>query len=276
MSHPTNRKIIEYLAQENLSFTQLLHRINGSCEHGKFGYHLRRLDGFVELEPATKKYGLTYRGKLLLDIIREFRRLALRGHQPLRYAEQLAMGTHAVGFFKSESFKHDIAFPFLKTGLLRGFAAVYAVAEEKLDTEVLALKKYGVDLESLPTGAFTLMSNSEWYIQKGKAQPKTIIENYLMLLEKKKKSGFKGLQVAAQMGAFIDAGKEKELLQYEKSLGRQLGLDVCALCLFDEKRFKEMGVSQIFKSHGHIISEEMCGETPPLGTLKKSCTQTTV
>lgn len=261
MSHPINRKIIDYLAEENLSFTQLLNKINGSCDHGNFGYHLRRLIGFVELESATKKYKLTYRGKLLLEVIREFRLRLQRGNQPLRYAEQLAKGTHAFSVFKSESFKHEIAFPFLKAGLLKGFAAVYAVPEEKLGAEVLALKKFGVDIESLPTGAFSVLSNFEWYIQKGEAKPKTIMENHLRVLEQKKQAGFKGLQVAAQMAVFIDAGKDKELLQYEKMLGRQLRLDVCALCLFDEKRFAEMGVSDLFQSHGHIISEETYGET---------------
>lgn len=262
MSHPINRKIINYLAEENLSFTQLLTRINGSCEHGNFGYHLRRLIGFVEFECATKKYKLTYRGKLLLDVIREFRIQVQKGNRPLRYAEQLAGGAHAFGVFKSESFKHEIAFPFLKAGLLKGFAALYAVPEEKLDSEVLALKKCGVDIESVPTGAFSVMSNFEWYIQNGKAKPKTIMENYLMMLEQKKQAGFKGLQVAGQWGVFIDAVKEKELLEYEELLGRQLGrLDACVLCLFDEKRFAEMGVSRLFKSHGHIISEETCGKT---------------
>jgi hypothetical protein len=261
MSHPTNRKIIERLAEENLSFTQLLTRINGSCEHGKFGYHLRRLIGFIEFDAAIKKYKLTYRGKILLDIIREFRIRVQKGNQPLRYAEQFARGDHAFALFNSESFKHDIAFSFMKAGLLRGQAAVYVVGEEKLDSEVLALEKHGLDLDSLPTDALTVMPSYEWYIQKGKAEAKTILTNYLRLLEEKKKLGFTGLQVAGEMATFFDNGKANEWLQYEETLGREFDLDACALCLFDSKRFAEMGISQIFKSHGHIISEEMCGKT---------------
>ncbi len=263
MSNPINRKIIEYLAEEDLSFTQLLSRINSSCEHGKFGYHLRRLVGFIEFEPTTKKYKLTYRGNLLLGIIREFRSRVLKANRPLRYAEQLAAGDHAFALVTSESFKRDITFPFFKAGLSRGYAAVYTVGEEKLDAEVLALKKHGIDLDSLPTGALTLMPSFEWYIQKGKAETKTIIENLQMLLEEKKKAGFAGLWGATEMATFIDNGKGNELLQYEASLGRQFGLDMCGICLFDKKRLEEIGISQLIRSHGHIISEELCGRTMP-------------
>ena len=65
------------------------------------------------------------------------------------------------------------------------------------------------------------------------------------------------------MATFIDNGKGNELLQYEESLGRQFGLDVCGICLFDKKRFEEIGISQLFRSHGHIISEDIVGRTMP-------------
>ena len=263
ISHPINRKVIEYLAEENLSFTQLLNKIDGSCDHGKFGYHLRRLAGFVEFEPVTKKYALTYRGRLLLDIIREFRRRVQKANQPLRYVEQFVRGDHAFALYNTESFKHDIAFLFMKAGLLRGQAAVYTVGEEKLDSEVLLLKKNGLDLDSLPKGALTVIPSYEWYIQKGKAESKTIIENWRVLLEEKKKLGFKGLQVAAENATFFDNGKANELLQYEEAIGRKLDLDACAICLFDSKRLEQIGFSQVCKSHGHIISEEMTGKTTP-------------
>jgi len=261
MSHPIKRAIIDFLAYDDLSFMQLLNRINSSYEHGNFGYHLRSLVGFIEFEPKIRKYKLTYRGRLLLEIIREFRSSVQKGNQPIRYAEQLAAGAHAFALFSSESFKHDIAFPFFKAGLSKGYAAVYVVGEEKLDSEVLALKKRGIDLDSLPKGAFTVMTSYEYYIQKGKAEDKTIIGNLQMLLEEKKKAGFLGIWGATEMAVFFDNGKTKELLQYEESLGSQFGLDVGGICLYDTKRVEEGSISQIYKSHGHIISEEMCGKT---------------
>ena len=261
ISHSQNRKIIECLHDKNLSFTDLLNRVGADSNHGKFGYHLRTLSKFVELEPTRKEYKLTYRGRLLFDIISDFRRQTSKGNRQLRYAEQLTAGDHAFALFDSESFKRDMIFPFFEAGLSRGFAAVYIVGEEKLDSEVSALKKYGIDLDSLPTGAFTLMPSFEWYIRKGKAEGRAIIENLQMLLKEKKEAGFVGVWGATEMAVFIDNGKGNELLQYEKSLGRQFGLDVGGICLFDKKRFEEMDISQIFKSHGHVISEELVGKT---------------
>jgi hypothetical protein len=261
LSHTIKRKIIGYLAEENLSFTQLLSKINGFGDSGKFGYHLRGLTEFVELEPTTKKYQLTYRGRLLSDLIREFYSQVSKGNQLFRYAEQLVLRDHAFVIFNSESFKRDITFPFLKAGLSSGYAAVYAVGEEKLDYEVLAIKKSGVDLDSLPKGALTVMPSFEWYIQKGKAEAKTITENWQMLIEEKREAGFAGLQVAGETAVFIGAGKGNELMQYEASLGRQLGLDMCAICLYDKKSIEEIGIPQVLKSHGHIISEDLHGKT---------------
>jgi hypothetical protein len=50
-------------------------------------------------------------------------------------------------------------------------------------------------------------------------------------------------------------------LRYEALLGRQLSSDACVICLFDKKRIEELGISQITKSHGYIISEELYGKT---------------
>ena len=259
--HPTNRKIVELLAEENLSFTQMKNRIIGSCDSGKFGYHLRRLVGFVEFEPSIKKYKLTYRGRLLLQIICEFRSCVQKGNLTVKYAEQLAIRDHAFAVFNDESFKRDITFPFFKAGLAKGNAAFYAVSEEKLDSDVLALKKYGIDIEILPKGAFTVVPSFDWYLQKGKAEAKTILKNWQLMLEEKKKSGFKGLQIAAEIVCFIDNGKVNELLQCEELLGRQFGLDLCAICIYEKSPFLQKAILQVFRRHSHLISEEICGKT---------------
>ena len=126
--HPVNRKIIDCLRDENLGFTELLNKVDDDGNHGKFGYHLRTLTEFVELEPTTKKYRLTDRGKLLASIIRDFRLLTSRRTETSRYAERLTIGDHAVAFYENDNFKRQISFPFLNAGLSRGEAAVYVVS----------------------------------------------------------------------------------------------------------------------------------------------------
>ena len=259
--HPVNRKIIECLRDENLGFTELLNKVDGDGDHGKFGYHLRTLSEFVELEPTTKKYRLTARGKLLAGVIHDFRFLTSKGNEASRYVERLTIGDHAVAFCDNDDFKHQISFPFLKAGLSRGEAAVYIVSEDRLDSEIREIKKHGIDLDSLPKEAFTIMSASEWYLRKGRAKARTIVTNWQMLINGKKKAGFAGVHTAGEVAVFISNGKSEELFGYEESLGRQLAFDLCALCLYDKNALEERHVARVLNCHGHIVSEDLLGKT---------------
>jgi len=161
-----------------LSFTELLHLV-GEVNHGRFGFHLRELKEFVELEPSTKKYRLTDRGKLLAHMIQNFRSVSSRKKIYKEYAGNLASGDHALVLYVEENFKRKILIPFLKAGLLRGEAIVYLVSEHKLDSETREIQRGGIDLENIHKNAFTIMSAHEWYLEKGKAEAKTIITNWL-------------------------------------------------------------------------------------------------
>jgi hypothetical protein len=259
MSHPMKRRIVECLHDEDLSFAELLNKVSNG-NHGKFGYHLRMLREFVALEPTTKKYCLTDRGKLLAEVIRNFRSVASGGEAP-RYAEQLKIGDHAYALYDNDDFKRKISFPFLQAGLSRDEAAVYIVSEDKLDSEVREIQKYGIDSDSLRKEAFSIMPAYEWYLRRGKAEAKTITTNWQMLIQQKKKAGFVGVHAAGEMSVFINNAKSKELLRYEESLGRQLVFDLCVLCLYDNNILEEEHVTRVFSCHGHILSKDLFGKT---------------
>jgi len=261
MLHPVNRKIVECLHDESLSFTDSLNRVGVDGNHGKFGYHLRTLTEFVELEPTTKKYRLTDRGKLLAGVIRDFRFLTSRGKEASRYAERLTIGDHAVAFYDNDDFKRQISFPFLNAGLSRDEAAVYFVSENKLDSEIREIQEYGIDLDGLPKEAFTIMSAGEWYLRKGRAKAKTIVTNWETLIHEKKKAGFTGVRAAGETAVFINNGKTEELLRYEELLGRQLVFDLCGLCLYDKNILEEKYLTRVLNCHGHIISKDLLGKT---------------
>jgi hypothetical protein len=261
MSHPVNRKIIDCLHDGNLGFTELLNKVGDDGNHGRFGYHLRTLSKFVELEPTTKKYRLTDKGKLLSVVIRDFRFLTSRGKEASRYAERLTIGDHAVAFYDNDDFKRQISFPFLKAGLSSGETTVYIVSEDKLDSEIREIQEYGIDLDSLPKEAFTIMSASEWYLRKGRAKAKKIVTNWQTLIHEKKKAGFTGVHAAGETAVFISNGKSEELLRYEELLDRQLAPDLCALCLYDKNILEERHIARVFNCHGHIISKNLLGKT---------------
>jgi hypothetical protein len=269
MSHFVNRKIIACLRDEDLSFTELLSKLDGDSNHGKFGYHLRTLKEFVELEPTTEKYRLTDRGKLLAEVIRDFGILTSGGQGASGYAEHLKIGDHAVALYDNDDFKRKISFPFLKAGLSRGEAAVYVVSEDKLDSEIREIQKYGIDFDSLPKEAFTVMSAYEWYLRKGKAKAKTIVTNWQTLIHEKKKAGFAGVHVAGEVAVFINNGRSEELWRYDELLGRQFAFGLCALCLYDKNVLKEKYLSRVVHCHGHMISKDLIGKTE-VRTLQES------
>ena len=244
----------------DLSFTELLNMV-GPINHGKFGYHLRALKGFVELEPSTKRYRLTDKGRILAGLIRDFSLAASMNEEYARYVENLVFGDHAFALYTSEDFKRQISLPFLKAGLVRGEAVVYLVAENKLDSEVRNIQRSGIDFNKLQKGAFTIMSAYEWYVDKGKAQAETLVANWLKLLKEKEKAGFTGLRAAGETEAFFDYAKSQELLRYEELLGRHFTVNLCALCLYNVDRLEEGRFVRVYKSHGHIIQEGIVGRT---------------
>jgi DNA-binding transcriptional ArsR family regulator len=259
ISHPARREIVECLLDRNLSFIELLNMI-GKSNHGDFGYHLRILKEFVELEPSSKKYRLTYKGRLLTGVIKDFRSITSVHSEYARYAQNLRLGDHALLVYTNEDFKNRLIFPYLKAGLLKKEAVAYLVSENKLDLKVREAKKHGIDLDNLEKEAFTLKSAYEWFIEKGKAKSETIISNWTALVEEKKKAGFTGLRAAAEMEVFVDYAKATELLRYEELLGRQFNMDVVGLCLYDFDRYDNEQFVQACRAHGHIISKGIVGK----------------
>jgi len=260
VSHPVRRKIIELLQHENLSFMTLLKVVDGK-NHGTLGYHLRALKEFIEIESSTNKYYLTEKGRSLAAYIQDLDYTLLASQKISRYIQSLAVKEHAVAFYETDNFKHQILTPFFKKGLQRGEAVVYLLPEAKLTSATREVQRFGIDFDLMPMEAFTVMSADDWYLKKGKADSKVIKDNWMDLVKKRKKVGFKGLRVAGDVEPFYDSAKNKELLEYEESLGRRFTFDICAVCLYNWNKFDKKQFRQIYRCHGHIISKSVFGST---------------
>jgi hypothetical protein len=264
LAHPIRRRIIECLQESDLSFRELLKHAPIS-NHGKLGFHIRALRGLVEREPSMK-YRLTDRGQLASELVWDIRFIIERdgrdlAHEPTRYVRHLKFGDHAILYYDAADVKREITFSFLEAGLPKGEAVVYLISEHKLDSEAREIQRCGISADYFQTEAFTIISADEWYLKKGKAQAKTIIDNLQKLLEEKQKAGFAGLRAAGEMDVFFDNAKIKELLRYEAALGRQLASNVCALCLYDTQRLDEKQIVQLRKCHGHEIFKDIALKT---------------
>jgi len=266
LAHPIRRRIIECLQEKDaLSFRELLKHV-GIGNHGKLGFHMKALGELVEREPSMGKYRLTDRGQLAGELIWDTRFIVDRGgrdltHEPTRYVRRLRFGDHAILYYDTEDIKREISFSFLEAGLPKGEAVVYLVSDHRLGSEGQAIQRHGISANCFRMGAFTIMSADEWYLKKGKAQAKTIIANWLMLAKEKQKAGFTGLRGAGEMEVFFDNAKIKELLRYEAAFGRQLPLNLCALCIYDMNRLDEDQIIKLKKCHGHEIFKDTALKT---------------
>ncbi len=266
LSHPVRRQIIEYLQKQKALYFHELLQCATTLNHGKLGFHLRALKGLIEREPSTNKYRLTDKGKLAAEVICTVRLTMAKDeltltHEPTTYVRRLELGDHAVLFYDTEEIKRKISFPFIEAGILKGEAVVYLTSEHKLDSEKQEIQKYGINLDNINKETLTIMSAEEWYMKKGKAQAKTIMDNWLTLVKEKQKAGFAGLRVAGEMEVFFNYTKTKELLRYETTLGRQLPPSACALCLYKTSKLDEQQFIQLNHSHGHSIFKGIAFKT---------------
>ena len=70
--HPTRRHIILCLDGNKFTFIELLKHVPISSNHGKLGYHLRKLiANKIVGHDTSKKYHLTERGGNMCKIIRD-------------------------------------------------------------------------------------------------------------------------------------------------------------------------------------------------------------
>jgi hypothetical protein len=60
-----------------------------------------------------------------------------------------------------------------------------------------------------------------------------------MLIKEKQKYGLTWLRAAGDMELFFDYAKTKELLRYDKDLGKKPPRNMCGLCINSENRLNQ-------------------------------------
>lgn len=259
IGHPAKRRIIESLQIADCSFSRLLLALS-IADHGKLGYYLRTLEGFVALNPSTGKYYLTERGRLLAACIQDFQFMASMNNQLEKTLQRLGPGDHAIGFCETDLFKRKICHSFIRIGLLKEEAVMYVASEHALDSEVKELGRSGITSSHPSKGAFTVTSSYEWYLRKGKAQTETIIANWQGFLKEKKKAGFASVRVVGDLEVFFENARVEELLRYEEALGKRLTMGLCGLCLYGSVKLYPAHLSQLLNCHGYILSKDIVGK----------------
>jgi len=240
-------------------------------DHGKLGFHTRKMKGLIEKDVETNFFRLTREGKMYYEwFVRAgqyFKRQRLDSeistlHNPMKCIESLGLTDHASLFYNDATEKQDVCFRFLKLGLIRGLAVIYLTSEREMDREKKEMEKYGLDVQELEeNGSFTYMSAEDWYLYRGNSSVNKIIDNWMQLKDQKRRKNYAGIQTASNMNVFIDNLKESEVFAYEKRLGQRLSFEVCRLCMYDAPKLRPEQITFLCGTHGHNIVNGIADST---------------
>jgi|YelNatPaOPRAMG01_1025707.scaffolds.fasta_scaffold78274_2 DNA-binding transcriptional ArsR family regulator len=257
LSHSVRRRILHLLYEGDRSFQELSDVCGAN--HGKLGYHLRKMSAILERDPEGGAYRLTREGRLLYewflrassDYVGSLLDLEVGPElNPVRYAEGLSLGDHSVLIYESEPIRRAVALSFLEAGLREGSALVYLAGEGDVDRAAEEIsRELGI---AAGKGALEVWSSEEWYLGLGRGSADLIIENWRKLAERKVEEGYMGLRIATEAHGLIG---RLDLSAIEEGLGRRLPQELCTLCQYDASKLEPWDIIALLGSHGHAIFE---------------------
>ncbi|MEM3462245.1 MAG: MEDS domain-containing protein [Candidatus Bathyarchaeia archaeon] len=258
LSHPIRRKILCLLSEGARSFQEL----SDTCgmNHGKLGYHLRKMAGILEREPEGNLYVLTEEGRMLyewflrasLDYMKSVLDLEIGPElNPIKYAESLSPGDHSVLIYESEPIRRAMVLSFLEAGLQEGSALIYLAAEGRVDQAAEEISRgLGMGAEK----GLEVMGAEEWYMGLGEASADLIMENWRRLAKRKLGEGYAGVRVATEAHGLI---KKLDFLAIEERIGKRLPEVFCSLCQYDASKLEPEAIIALLRNHGHALFERV-------------------
>jgi len=174
------------------------------------------------------------------------------------FVKQMKSGDHAIMFYSKTVDKHQILFTYLQAGLDQGQAAAYIASEESTDEIKHAMRRFGIDVDSLEKiGALRVIDYRDWYFAGGSFHMSKTIELWRKLHEESVAKGFKGLRVTGETECFFKNRMVKELVEYEKALHRVLDIPMAAICAYNTDTVANEGKGELYldliKAHSTVI-----------------------
>ena len=105
-------------------------------------------------------------------------------NEVLDFVEQMKTTDHVVLFYSKPEDKHQVLFTYLKTGLDKGEAAAYVVAQETPDQIREGMRSFGINVNELEkSGALHVIHSQDWYFKGGTFDAPKVMELWKRLLD---------------------------------------------------------------------------------------------
>jgi hypothetical protein len=183
------------------------------------------------------------------------------------FVRQMKPTDHVVLFYSKPEDKREVLFTFLKAGLDQGKAAAYVATQESPDVIRHAMQAFGIDVGRLEnSGALHVFPYKDLYFKGGRFSIPNVMGLWKTLYEDATAKGFKGFRAAGEMACFFKEKAIKELVEYERALGRSFEMPLEGICAYDANDLAEKGglYLDLIKAHKAVII------TGPLGGVVSS------
>jgi hypothetical protein len=176
----------------------------------------------------------------------------------LNYIRNLEVGNHGTFFYRSLDEKHEVLFNFLQAGFQKGEGGIYVASQETSKQIRCHMEDFGLNVKSLERdGVLRIVDYYDWYIIDGEVNTSHVTELGLRVFDEAAEIGLRGVRGCGEVACFFEQGKEKELMEYELMIGRELDFPVTALCAYDVNHAKSLEEKLFFsliKAHGPVVT----------------------
>ena len=183
------------------------------------------------------------------------------------FVRQMKPTDHVVLFYSKPEEKREVLFTFLKAGLDQGKAAAYVATQESPDEIRRGMEAFGIDVGRFEdSGALHVFPYKDLYFKGGRFSIANVMGLWKTLYEDATAKGFKGFRAAGEMACFFKEKGLKELVEYERALGRSFEMPLEGICAYDANDLAEKGglYLDLIKAHRAVII------TGPLGGVVSS------
>jgi hypothetical protein len=179
----------------------------------------------------------------------------MKNQEIVDFVREMKPTDHVIMFYSKPEDKREVLFTFLKAGLDQGKAAAY-VATESPDEVRHGMRAFGIDVERLEKmGALHVFACKDLYFKGGTFSVRSVMGYWKTLYGDVTAKGFKGLRVAGEMACFFKEKALKELVEYERALGRTFEMPLEGICAYDVNDLAEKGglYLDLIKAHRSVI-----------------------
>lgn len=181
---------------------------------------------------------------------------AMQTEKLTSFIKQIQPTNHIIMFYDNVETKRRILFDYLSDGLAKGKGIIYICSDESPDEIRKGLISYGIDVEPNERSENLLIKNSEWYIEKGKADTLKIINRMNDAYRKFSEKGL-GMRIMGEASCFFKQNKVRELLRYEYALHKVLTIPIDAICAYNLQSIVDTGYTDVImplvRAHGKAI-----------------------